>query len=101
MLHEHLELRIDTEYTRSLLAYVRYREGNIVRSIRVGEVVNADFDANDDLIGIELLDGSPLTLRLADTYAMIHGVEFPTDVLSQAETERAHRASAAYSRAPA
>lgn len=73
-----IEVAADPQFD---VAYVRYRtipEGeHVTRSQREGEGVQVDFDAQSQVLGIELLDFDSETIGIARRFADRNGLLFP------------------------
>ena len=76
----YIGLSVDLE---AQAGYVRYRPlpaGEQVRSERVSDVVVADYRADGELVGLELLALDAATMTQARAFAASNGLAFPRDL---------------------
>jgi uncharacterized protein YuzE len=75
-----INVRVDIDPDVGPLAYLRYRDGTFARNERVGQDVIIDYDADSQVVGIELLGFRDKTLAIARAFAEEHGLAFPRDL---------------------
>jgi uncharacterized protein YuzE len=87
--HEPIGVKIDRE---AEAGYVRYRGlapgERVARTQRFGEDINVDYNAANDVLGIEILAFDEPALAVARTVAAQHGLVFPRNVGGATVTER-------------
>ena len=78
------KVRIDTEVTAAYVAYREVAPGESIRNQRLSDEVIVDYNANGDILGLELLGFDDAALDIARNFAAAHGMEFPADAFSSA-----------------
>ncbi len=71
-----IELRVDLEVGA---AYVRYgSRGERATSVRLSEDVVVHYDADNRVVGIELIEVRPDSIQAAETFASQNALDFPS-----------------------
>ena len=75
-----ISVRVDLEVQAGYVGYRPIARGHVARTERVGEDVCVDYDANGDLLGIELLSLDNAAIDVALEFAKSHDLAFPSNL---------------------
>jgi len=84
-LTEPIETSIDHEARAAYVTFHAFAPGENVRCLRLEHDVVVEFNAADEVLGLELLDFEPETIARADAFCQRNDLHFPLQVFEALE----------------